>query len=1320
MSLEFANCTYTVKVKKGSPRKLITKLSASIPPGVVLAVMGPSGAGKTTLLNMLMLERCGGVPEGSVTLGGHRLTLDLYMKHCAQITQHDCLWWSLTVAEHISSALALYRPELTSSERAVALEKLVDGVGLRLCTHTKAGNARMKGLSGGQRRRLSLALALAKKPLVIFMDEPTSGLDSCAAASIMTFLKATAQREHISIFCTIHAPSAAVFQGFDQVLFITGGRPAYLGPGAALPGYLASAGQPLPPNTNPADHMLDLINQDFSPPEKVEQLVSMWRPKPPSQTPSSPAALPVKKKSGPLQQVLCLLKKHARMVITDPTLYLGRLIGFPIATTFFGIVYVSSRKRDQDQVEMRLRADMWCLCAPALLSICAVFALNNELVAVRREVKDGMYSVWAFVVATSILQVPLTLALGFGCIVPAIYPIGGVYWGRFHIAWLISSTHLLCFEQIAQLLSLFRNPLLGMLQYLLLWFVFFLFCGLQFFSANVIWPLRAIDYFSPSRLGIPPLTHSLFIGESDYSGAVLCNSTVPGCMPGGYYCPDGGGSMLCFGVTGAQILDSMTVRYEAISSRDESAESFAKLLGLAAFIKLLYFFGLMYQTRQVDLPSRPPADVSRTGDAAPAATSGTELSHIVEPKRVQPALADRDAAPNGGVERKRSVPHSLVKSKSSYRQRQVEAGFAFRHCSYTVMAKPSKGEKGKRPKKLIEDVSGEVPPGHVLAVMGPSGAGKTTLLGMLMRDDLGGVPEGEVTLGGNEFTLDMYTKHGCVVHQTDELWWPLSPREHITLAVQLYQAGMSKAEQADVIDNLIKNTGLDSAQNTKAGNIFIKGLSGGQKRRLSLAISLAKRPHVIFLDEPTSGLDAAAAAAIMFYLKRLARAEHISILCTIHQPSSSVFNGFDSVLFLAGGKTAYNGAAGGIIGFLSRVGKPVAAEANPAEYMLDLINRDFGDEATVEAVVEAWKKEEPAISPPSPCEVAQKKRAGLGLQIVVLLRKNVRLLVLDPISYLLRAIMYMVATSFFALVFLKTRSFEQTQVMPRVWLSNWLLGVTSLIGGFVIIYLMNVDYAVVKREVKDGMYHPAVYVLAKTCLQLPMLALMAICALCPAAYPIANWAGAGFGRAWAACFAALASLEFTAELLSVAFANPIIGMLSYLLYWFVSFLFCLVLVDESDVVWPLRLLVYTSPLRWTFEQLAWAMVIETPDYDGVEDCASNADGLTGIATTGPLTGQTVSCPRNFYCPDDPSGLMCWGRTGPQIITSLSQSFSAVGSFEAGDKFGRDIGLTIAIAIAFKLCYFGLFVLKSKSTSFALASSKRQRRGSTRETAVTGV
>ena len=92
---------------------------------------------------------------------------------------------------------------------------------------------------------------------------------------------------------------------------------------------------------------------------------------------------------------------------------------------------------------------------------------------------------------------------------------------------------------------------------------------------------------------------------------------------------------------------------------------------------------------------------------------------------------------------------------------------------------------------------------------------------------------------------------------------------------------------------------------TKVGNAFFAGLSGGQKRRLSLAVALLSNPLVLFLDEPTSGLDAAAAASIMRFLKELAVAANIAIVCTIHQPSSAVYNGFDRVMLLSGGKVAF-------------------------------------------------------------------------------------------------------------------------------------------------------------------------------------------------------------------------------------------------------------------------------------------------------------------------------------------------------------------------------------------------------------------------------
>ena len=224
-SLNFTDCSYHVHTRANKePKVLIKDLSASVPAGSVLALMGPSGAGKTTLLNLLTLEPSGGQPYGTVTLNGHPLSLDLYRKHAANVAQDDELWAFLTAREHITYALSLYQPHRTPQEHtdfvedmlkqvirtAIALTctqplpaispalaspctqplpAMLEQVGLRSAADVKAGNIFFKGLSGGQRRRLSLAVALCKQPHVVFLDEPTSGLDAASAAAIMNFLK---------------------------------------------------------------------------------------------------------------------------------------------------------------------------------------------------------------------------------------------------------------------------------------------------------------------------------------------------------------------------------------------------------------------------------------------------------------------------------------------------------------------------------------------------------------------------------------------------------------------------------------------------------------------------------------------------------------------------------------------------------------------------------------------------------------------------------------------------------------------------------------------------------------------------------------------------------------------------------------------------------------------------------------------------------------------------------------------------------------------------------------------------------------------------
>ena len=164
-------------------------VSIQVGAGDVLAVMGPSGAGKTILLSMITLERGPGTPYGAVTLNGRPLTIGMYTQYFAFVPKEFVLWATLTVRQHLEFATNMCRPHLSGAEAAAAVDALLVATGMESCQNTKAGDRLRKGLSGDQRRRLSLAIALVKQPKVLILDEPSSGLDSAAAAAIVSFLK---------------------------------------------------------------------------------------------------------------------------------------------------------------------------------------------------------------------------------------------------------------------------------------------------------------------------------------------------------------------------------------------------------------------------------------------------------------------------------------------------------------------------------------------------------------------------------------------------------------------------------------------------------------------------------------------------------------------------------------------------------------------------------------------------------------------------------------------------------------------------------------------------------------------------------------------------------------------------------------------------------------------------------------------------------------------------------------------------------------------------------------------------------------------------
>lgn len=244
--------------------------------------MGPSGSGKTTLLNTLA-QRSSGKTSGKITVNGRERPLSVHRDISAFVEQEDTLIGSLTVKETLGYSAKLSLPgDITSSELQHRVHHLVKSFGLQDQSHTLIGTPLQKGLSGGQKRRVSVATQLITSPKILYLDEPTSGLDSTASYEVMSFLRQFARSNNILIIASIHQPSTKTFELFDKVCLLSQGKSCFYGPAENLFSFLQSIELPVPTMMNPAEHILDITNVDFSTQSsdqqsRLDRITGSWR-----------------------------------------------------------------------------------------------------------------------------------------------------------------------------------------------------------------------------------------------------------------------------------------------------------------------------------------------------------------------------------------------------------------------------------------------------------------------------------------------------------------------------------------------------------------------------------------------------------------------------------------------------------------------------------------------------------------------------------------------------------------------------------------------------------------------------------------------------------------------------------------------------------------------------------------------------------------------------------------------------------------------------------------------------------------------------------
>ncbi len=250
----------------------------------MLAIMGPSGCGKTTLLNVLAHRQATAAAQVSsnILINNEKPSQSDIRRLSSYVECDDTLIGSLTVKETLYFAARLSLSESsTADERARRVNELLKAFGLMEQANTILGTLARKGISTGQKRRVSVAAQLISAPKILFLDEPTSGLDSETSFNVMSFVRDVTKAHNLIVVTSIHQPSTMTFELFDKLLLLSSGKTCYYGSICNVKPYFDGIGFPMPLLTNPADFMLRLINVDFERDvqvarEKIARIHEAW------------------------------------------------------------------------------------------------------------------------------------------------------------------------------------------------------------------------------------------------------------------------------------------------------------------------------------------------------------------------------------------------------------------------------------------------------------------------------------------------------------------------------------------------------------------------------------------------------------------------------------------------------------------------------------------------------------------------------------------------------------------------------------------------------------------------------------------------------------------------------------------------------------------------------------------------------------------------------------------------------------------------------------------------------------------------------------
>jgi ABC-type multidrug transport system ATPase subunit/ABC-type multidrug transport system permease subunit len=920
-------------------------------PGKAYLVLGPSGCGKTSLLEVIagrLRELTGeGSPfarkprlSGRVEYNG--LALDdidsVVVQNIAtfvcQLDQHAP---RLTVRETFDFAyqsrmggVDLAEPEenLAGTGGSTASENLtIEGLGLAHVADTFVGDSNVRGVSGGQRRRVTVGEMMQGQNPVACADEISTGLDAAITydivRSIVRYSKAAKTTRVISLL----QPGPETFFLFDEVILLSEGHVVFSGPVHEVEPYFVALGYRRPPLLDLADFLNMLCTPDgqiyydasisgqetypspevlaaaFAKSSRHERIMRdmdapyayAWGKGERGSTGAvgdvetgnsvtergSPAYIHKKYQNSPVRTIQLNFHRHITLWLRDKGFIIGKAfenLGMAVATggILFGQARLSS-ELSQQQLSQTLNGVYSAVFMAAfhiILGTATSVPDDLDRRPIHYKHHDAkFYSVGSFVIGQLLSTLPQR-AMEIVIFGTSLYWLAGfsATFSNF-ITYIMILIFYSFTVRVSFSILVYALPGKGSVQGLATFSVLAatLFCGFMVNRAVVpayyIWIL----WCNPMFWAIQGMVSNEFM-SSKYDAA------IPG-----------------FGRLGDLLLEAMDykVGQQWVGYTFAFFSGFMVLAGcaLAAFMGFIRFY-----------PTKAPPVTAAFGD-----------QEVYPEEREQEVEAV-------------AIPFTPV-------------DLTFENVVYEVQA--SKGEERLR---LLNGVSGSLKAGRMCALMGSSGAGKTTLMDVVAQRKVGGTIMGDIRMNGFPQGRTAFLRSSGYVEQFDVQQPELTVYESVVFSARLRlpstgQQAIDDDAKLRFVRSILDMMELTPIQNQQVGDFATGGLSFEQRKRLAIALELAGSPSIIFLDEPTSGLDARGALLVLRAMRRIADTKR-TVCATIHQPSAAVFALFDDLLLLKkGGNVVYFGEMGPesssvIQYFETRGAQPIPRDQNPAVWVL--------------------------------------------------------------------------------------------------------------------------------------------------------------------------------------------------------------------------------------------------------------------------------------------------------------------------------------------------------------------------------------------------